>query len=201
MLERRSALAAHSTAVGKPGAQPHATDPARLVLSERRALSVLQVSAFASVASPAAVVLADALELAAPANNSISGDPGKSWRCVAPGVWLLIGQSGMLPDTATLRARLGETATVVDLSHARCAMQLHGAAASRTLAKYCGLDLDVSAFPTGSATNTRFGHIGMHLARVDDLPTFELLVFRGYAQYVFEALCDGAAEFSSRVEP
>jgi sarcosine oxidase gamma subunit len=41
----------------------------------------------------------------------------------------------------------------------------------------------------------------MHLARTSDLPTFELLVFRGYAEFVFEALCEGAAEFGFRVEP
>ena len=33
------------------------------------------------------------------------------------------------------------------------------------------------------------------LARLDDAPTFELLVFRGYAEFVFEALAEAAAEF------
>ena len=41
----------------------------------------------------------------------------------------------------------------------------------------------------------------MHLARTNDLPTFELMVFRGYAEFVFEALCEGATEFGFRVQP
>ena len=201
MIERRSALAAHPKMVPAPEAQSATADQARLVLSERRALTVLQVSAFASTSTHAQTLLAAALDLPAPADNRFSGAADRSLRCVAPGVWLVIGPSHGLPDVASLRAQLGAYATVVDLSHARCALQLRGAAASRTLAKFCGLDLVLSAFPTGSATNTRFGHIGMHLARTDDLPTFELLVFRGYAEFVFEALCDGAAEFGFRVEP
>ncbi|MCY7307731.1 MAG: hypothetical protein LH632_16630 [Rhodoferax sp.] len=184
-----------------PAGQTIAIESSPLELSQRHGLAVLQVSAFASTSTHAQTLLAAALDLPAPAGKRFSGTAGRSLRCVGPGVWLVIGPSQGLPDVASLRVQLGAYATVVDLSHARCALQLRGAAASRTLAKYCGLDLDLSAFPTGSATNTRFGHIGMHLARTDDLPTFELLVFRGYAEFVFEALCDGAAEFGFWVQP
>jgi heterotetrameric sarcosine oxidase gamma subunit len=200
VIERRSALAAHPKMMTAPEAQTAATDEAWLVLSERRALTVLQVSAFASTATEAQTALAAALGLPTPQGKRVSAEAGKSLRCVGPGVWLVVGPPDVLPDVASLRAQLGAFATVVDLSHARCAMQLRGEAAARTLAKVCGLDLDLSVFPTGSATNTRFGHIGMHLARTDDGPTFELLVFRGYAEFVFEALCDAAAEFGFRVE-
>jgi heterotetrameric sarcosine oxidase gamma subunit len=200
VIERRSALAAHPKMMTAPVAQTATTDEAWLVLSERRALTVLQVSAFASTATEAQTALAAALGLPTPQGKRFSAEAGKSLRSVGPGVWLVVGPPDVLPDVASLREQLDAIATVVDLSHARCALQLRGAAAARTLAKVCGLDLDPSAFPTGSATNTRFGHIGMHLARTDDSPTFELLVFRGYAEFVFEALCDGAAEFGFRVE-
>jgi sarcosine oxidase subunit gamma len=176
-------------------------DPTRLVLSERHGLTVLQVTAFASVLAQATAALTNALVLSAPACNRISGSAEKSIRHVGPGVWLLVGESAALPVITELRTQLGALATVVDLSHARCILQLKGVAANRTLAKYCGLDLDISTFPTGSATNTRFGNIGMHLARTSDLPTFELMVFRGYAEFVFEALCEGAAEFGFRAKP
>ena len=170
-------------------------------MSERHGLTVFQVTAFKSVLPQATKALANALGLSAPASNLFSGSAAKSLRHVGPGVWLVVGESTALPLIGELRTQLGVDATVVDLSHARCVLQLQGTATNRTLAKYCGLDLDVSAFPTGSATNTRFGHIGIHLARTGDLPTFELLVFRGYAEFVFESLCHGAAEFGFRVEP
>lgn len=201
MIERRSALAAHPKMVAESDDLSGGTDPTRLVLSERHGLTVLQVSAFASVLVQASMALADALGLSVPASNRFSGDSAKSLRHVGPGVWLLVGQAAALPPITELRTRLGAHATVVDLSHARCVLQMQGATASRTLAKYCSLDLDASVFPTGSATNTRFGTIGMHLARTNDLPTFELMVFRGYAEFVFEALCEGATEFGFRVQP
>lgn len=198
MIERRSALAAHPKMVASATAND---DEVGIVVSERRALSVLQVSAFAPAAAQAAAALAAALELPTPAQNQISGDADRNLRCIGPGVWLVVGPSALLPNAATLDTQLSDVATVVDLSHARCALQLRGPAATRTIAKYCGLDLDPSVFPVGSASNTRFGHIGMHLACLDNQPTFELLVFRGYAEFVFEALCDAAAEFGLRVNP
>ena len=199
VIERRSALAAHPMMAGAAAvASDHAS---QLHMSERRLHALLQVSAFASEAEQVGADLAAALGLPLPAGNRLSGDTRKSLRAVGPGVWLVVGELGALPDATTLRATLAARASVVDLGQARCALQLRGAAATRTLAKFCGLDLDPSAFPTGSATNTRFGHVGMHLARVDDVPTYELLVFRGYAEFVFDALCEGAAEFGFRVEP
>lgn len=200
MIERRSALAAHPNMIAQRDAAVSGTDRIGVLLTERRSLVILQVSAFASTQAQVQSSLAQALDLPPPSHSRSSGDASKSLRCVGPGVWLLVGTSDTLPEATALRHQLGAVATVVDLSHARCALQLRGAAATRTLAKFCGLDLDTSAFPTGSATNTRFGHIGMHLARTDDLPTFELLVFRGYAEFAFEALCVGAAEFGFRVE-
>ena len=65
----------------------------------------------------------------------------------------------------------------------------------RTIAKFCSLDLSGGAFPVGSATNTRLGHIGMTLMHLDEAPTFEILVYRGYGQHVFESLVESAAEF------
>lgn len=201
MIERRSALAAHPMIARPAQASASAGRMAPLVLSERRPLALLQVSAFAPDVAEAGAALSAMLGLPLPASHRLSGDSRSSLRAVGPGVWLVVGQVDALPQAAALRATLAAHASVVDLSHARCALQLRGAAAARTLNKHCGLDLDASVFPSGSATNTRLGHIGMHLARIDDLPTFELLVFRGYAEFAFDALCESAAEFGFKVEP
>lgn len=196
MLERRSALYAHPLLqAGKRIGL--AAGSAAVTLSERRPLSVLQISAFAQTVDAAGAAIANALALSLPAPNRCSGDFRKSLRAIGPGIWQVVGDDGALPEAGALRARLAGVATVVDLSHARTALQVAGIAAARTLAKHCGLDLDAARFPTGSVTNTRFGHIGMTLARVDDVPTFELMVFRGYAEFVFEALVEAAAEFDT----
>lgn len=195
MLERRSALAAHP--LMRPGQRiglpPAGT--AAVTLSERWPLSILHVSAFAQTRDEAGVRLSAALELALPPPNRYSGDLRKSLRAIGPGIWQIVGDEGALPEPAALRATLAGVATAVDLSHARTALLVSGTAAARTLAKHCGLDLHASKFPAGNATNTRFGHIGMTLARIDDAPTFELLVFRGYAEFVFESLVEAGEEF------
>ncbi len=195
MLERHSALAAHPLL--QPGARLGLAQAgtAPVTLSERRPLALLQVSAFARTVGEAGVRVAGALALSLPAPNRYSGDLHQSLRAIGFGIWQIAGDEGTVPAAATLRATLSGVATVVDLSHARTALQVSGTAAARTLAKHCGLDLHASKFPTGSATNTRFGHIGMTLARIDDAPTFELLVFRGYAEFVFESLVEAASEF------
>jgi sarcosine oxidase subunit gamma len=203
MLERRSALAAHPLA--KPGTELGVVpgNPPGVVVTERRPLALLQISAFAAMVDAAAARVAAALALPLPGPNRCAGDPSRNLRAIGPGVWQAIGPEGGLPDAAALRAGLAGVATVVDLSHARTALRVSGPAAARALAKHCGLDLHPSVFPAGSATNTRFGHLGATLARIDESgedACYELLVFRGYAEFVFEALVEGGAEFGVRID-
>jgi len=202
MLERRSPLAAHPRSL--PGTELGVVpgNPPAVVVAERRPLALLQISAFAATADEAALRIATALALPLPGPNRCAGDPSRNLRAIGPGVWQAIAPEGGLPDAAALRDALAGVATVVDLSHARTALRVSGPAAARTLAKHCPLDLHPGVFPAGSATNTRFGHIGMTLARIDgnsEDPCYELLVFRGYAEFVFEALVEGGAEFGVRI--
>ena len=97
MIERRSALAHHPKMMTESIGLTGDADPARLVLSERHGLTVLQVTAFASELAQATAALTNALGLSAPACNRISGSAEKSLRHVGPGVWLLVGESAALP--------------------------------------------------------------------------------------------------------
>jgi heterotetrameric sarcosine oxidase gamma subunit len=195
MLERRSALAAHPLMQTDRRISLPLAGTLTVAVSERRTLSILQVSAFAQSFDDAGTRLASAIDVPLPAPNQSTGPLHKRLRAIGPGIWQVAGHEHAVPDAAVLRAAMAGVATVVDLSHARTALQVSGPAAARTLAKYCGLDLEGVRFPTGSVTNTRFGHIGMTLARIDDVPSFELLVFRGYAEFVFEALVEAGEEF------
>ena len=195
MLERRSALASHSYSIPGTRVGPANFTETRVRLAERRPLSILQVSAFALTLQDAASQLAAALATAPPIPNRWSGSRERNVRHLAPGVWQVVGAEGSLPDAARLRADLAAVATVVDLSHARTCVQIAGPDAPSVLAKFCGLDLHASQFPTGSAANTRFGHIGMTLVRLGDAPSFEMLVFRGYAEFVFDELVEAGREY------
>ncbi len=195
MLERRSALASHSYSIPGTRVGPANFTETRVRLAERRPLSILQVSAFATALQDAASQLAAAMAIAPPIPNRWSGSRERNVRHLGPGVWQVVGSEGSLPDVARLREDLAAVATVVDLSHARTCLQIAGPDAPAVLAKFCGLDLHRSQFPTGSATNTRFGHLGMTLVRLGDAPSFEMLVFRGYAEFVFDELVAAGREY------
>jgi sarcosine oxidase subunit gamma len=196
MIERRSAIAA---LLAQASHTHQVTQPA-VTLSERRPLTILQVSAFGSTQPEAAAALASVLSIELPSPNQMTSNAVFSVRLLGPGIWQIVGDPYATIQAHALRAALGGVASVVDLSHARTAILVSGIAAQRTLSKFCGLDLALEHFAVGSATNTRFGHIGMTLARGPDELTFELLVFRGYAEHVLEALLEAGAEFGLKVE-
>ena len=199
MLERQSAL--QSALRLHPPGLLGAIDSqhARVHLGEHRLETLVQVTAFASCIEQAGAILADLLKLALPSDNRFSGDAQTNLRAIGPGTWLLADTAGTAPEPAALRSALRGLATVVDLSHARTAFLLAGPAAALTIAKFCSIDIAGGAFPAGSATNTRLGHIGMTLTRLDDVPTFEILVYRGYAEHAFETLVNAGAEFGLEI--
>ena len=200
-VSRADRSTADRSAADRSAAVRSAADDAApaVTLSLRHPHALLQISAFAQSIDEAGARLSEVAALKLPAPNRYSGDAQKSLRATGAGIWQLAGDPATIPDAASLRANIAGVGTVVDLSHARAVLQLSGRAAAKTLAKHCGLDLYSAAFPTGAATNTRFGHLGMTLARIDDAPTFELMVFRGYAAFVFESLAASAAEFGLRI--
>ena len=199
MLERQSAL--QSALRLRPPGLLGTTDRqnAGVHLTEHRQGALIQVTAFAQSIDAAGAIVADLVHLPLPEKCRFTGNAMANLALIGPGTWLLSDGDSVLPNAATLRKALRGHATVVDLSHARTAFWLSGPAAIRTLAKFCSLDLAGGAFPTGSATNTRLGHIGMTLARRDDTPTFEILVYRGFAEHAFEALVESGAEFGLEI--
>lgn len=195
MIERRSAV---HTLLTQEAKKYTVAEPA-VLLTERHPLAILQVSAFNQTHQETEALLSSTLNIALPLPNHLTSNQILSVRNTAPGVWQIVGDAYELISAQALRTALESTATVVDLSHARSVFLVSGSAATKTIAKFCGLDLEANQFPTGSATNTRFEHISMTLARTDDAPTFELMVFRGYAQHVGESLIEGAAEFGLKI--
>lgn len=163
----------------------------------RHPLALLQVSAFAGDFDDAGSGLSRELGLPLPLPLRLTGSVSKSLRAIGPGVWHVAGEPNQIPDADALRTTLGGVATVVDLSHARTVLHVSGPSAARVIAGHCGIDLDAVMFPTGALTGTRFNQLGMTLARLDDTPTFEMMVFRGYATFVYESLVESALEFDA----
>ena len=97
-----------------------------------------------------------------------------------------------------LKERLGSIATVSDQSHGRVIIRISGPNARQVLAKGTPVDLHQDEFPIGKSAVTQMAHVGVHLTRTGE-NTFELSVFRGFAESFWEWLAQQAGEFGYQV--
>ncbi len=122
--------------------------------------------------------------------------PGLSLRAVSVGQWFAVGASALHhSELETIAAGLQPNVDVVDQSHGRVRILVHGSNAATVLAKGTAVDLALSAFPVGRSATTLIGHIAAHLTRIDN-DGFELLVLRGFAESLWDELARMSLEFS-----
>jgi len=118
----------------------------------------------------------------------LTGGDAHALRGAGPGVWRLVGEASLTPqDIVDREARLGPQVHIIDQTHGRVRLEISGAGAVRLLATGAAIDLSPPRFPVGSACETQFGRIGIHLARTG-ADRFELLVGRSYAMALWEEL-------------
>ena len=129
--------------------------------------------------------------------NSRAGAAERSAARLGPNEWLLIGTEGdaeIIPGQIEA-ALAGHFHTLVDIGHRNVAIEVSGRHAAEVLNSGCPLDLDASAFPTGTATRTLMGKAEIVLMRLDDGPTYRVECWRSFAQYVLGFLNEAAREF------
>jgi len=97
-----------------------------------------------------------------------------------------------------LSARLAGIASLSDQSHGRVVFALAGPAARLVLQKGTPVDLHPRAFGPGRSAVTQMAHVGVHLAQTGP-ETYELSVFRGFAESFWEWLTEMALEFGYEV--
>lgn len=150
---------------------------------------------------------ASGIEALTEAVHSALGSPppahtGEATACEAgllmrsgPMEFLLIGTHAAPQRVAELRAHIpAEIGSVLDLSHARIRVQLHGEKAVDALAKLYALDFRPAAFPAGRFQLTGHHHIPCVLHRLDG-QHFELYFLSTYAHGQIQALMDVALEY------
>jgi methylglutamate dehydrogenase subunit D len=98
----------------------------------------------------------------------------------------------------SLRQELGALASVIDQSHGRVIIRIAGSKARAVLAKGTPVDLHPDEFPIGKCAVTQMAHVGVHLVR-NGADSFELSVFRGFAESFWEWLTIQSVEFGYRV--
>lgn len=105
---------------------------------------------------------------------------------LGPQEWTIIGSADAVQAALTRVAEAfrEDLALVLDMSHGAALLRLSGPQAIGRIAAYCDLDLHPASFPTNHAARTRFGDVGVTLARLDDCPSFWLIVDQSYAEYL-----------------
>ena len=102
---------------------------------------------------------------------------------LAPRQWLLTapyGRDGAF--TCSVRERIYGDGYASEQSHGRSLIRLRGKAAPDLLAKECRLDLHPDSAPRGFVGQTNMVGIGVLVHCVDDQPTFDLVLYPGYAE-------------------
>ena len=114
-----------------------------------------------------------------------------------PFEFLLVGDADHSPsDRVTLlRQHINtETGSVLDLSHARVRVSVHGDKAVEALSKLYALDFRLAAFAANSFALTGHHHIPCLLHRLD-AQHFHAYYFTTYARGQIDLLADAALEF------
>ena len=110
-----------------------------------------------------------------------------------PGLWFVVADRSNGRDMETeLKSKLAGIASVVDQSDSRAVLRISGKAARDTLAKGLPIDLHASAFKPGDVAITQASHIGVMIWQLDDSPTYEIAMFRSFADSFWHWLHDAA---------
>ena len=196
---RTISLGANLTA-GRFGAKGQGPDGPGVSLRLRHPLSIVTVMARKGRGEALATALRDGFGLALPGPGQSATGKDVALRWAGPDQWLAIADGGHDGDLhRSLAKALADTASLVDQSHGRVAIVIAGPQARAVLAKGTAVDLHPSRFRPGQVAMTQMDHVGIHLAQAAP-DMFELLVFRSFAESLFEFLTAMAAEYGYEVK-
>lgn len=176
--------------VARPGANPEGVTP-EVTLTVRNGVAHALVLARRDRAADVAAAL------------GVGADPGRATvtdsfvACpTAPGQWAVMadgGDDGAL--AASLRGRVGTAGDVSEQSHGRQTLRIGGPAARELLTHLCALDLHPRVAGPGFCAQTPVAGIAALVHQLDAAPTFDVVVYAGYAEAFWGRLTTSAASF------
>ncbi len=134
----------------------------------------------------------------APLSSVASSDTTVRW--IAPDEWLIsVPASALFSLQQRLQDALTGHCALVDVSSGLTVFELSGERAVDVLKKCVPVDLHQRHFPAGKVVSTGFAKASCTLRRLND-ETFELVVRRSFADYIWLWLQDASLEYGLRVE-
>ena len=198
-----TAAAARSSLDGlvSPGRHGRAGGPPGLVLAELGQVALASVIARKGKAAQAneACRRSFGVELPRVPRRVEGRDIELLW--TGPGQWMALLRRDLPPGEleARLAAVFAGLASVAEQSDGRSIIRVAGPKARDALAKGLPIDLHPRAFRPGDTALTVAALIGVQIWQVDDVPTYEIAVFRGFARSFWHFLTDSAAEFGYEI--
>jgi sarcosine oxidase subunit gamma len=178
----------HGKANGEPG----------LFITERLGLGLATVAARKGAPVRAAVKSSYGVDL--PNDATVGQGSQVSFVGYGPGQWLAVSETLAGAALARdLKQRLKGLASVSDQSGGRTVLRLSGPRARDVLAKGLPIDLHFRAFGPGSAAASMISLMGVQLWQVDDVPTYDIALFRSLSASFWRWLTASAAEFGYEV--
>jgi heterotetrameric sarcosine oxidase gamma subunit len=174
-----------------------------VTLTKRTDFETAQVWAWPETSAAVVRILTEALGVRPPEEpNVVASERRIKILWLGPDRWLIVRQVDHPRGLASeLIAQLpAGTAALVDLGAARCVFTISGPRSRDVLAKHLPLDLSESMFPTGRCAQSAMAHIGV-LVHAESADTFEIFVYRSFAQHLWQLLTDAAWEFCLDAPP
>ena len=190
------------TAVPTVRSQPTRSGQLQVHLRVQKLSNLTQISTWSSSIGALSSALHRARDCEPPLHT------GQLVRCAlgtlmrsGPYEFLLVGDADQAPGdrVALLREHINaDTGAVLDLSHARVRVSVHGDKAVEALSKLYALDFRPAAFAPDSFALTGHHHIPCLLHRLDG-QHFQAYYFSTYARGQIDTLFDAALEFGVAV--
>jgi len=117
---------------------------------------------------------------------------------LSPGQWMLVSADEAIKDSfaGSIADRIEGFGYVSPQSDSRVCIRLSGPRARTVMAKGCRLDLHPRVAHTGFCAQTVMAQVGVMLHQIDDIPTYDILVYAGFARSFRDWIVDAAAEFA-----
>ena len=168
--------------------QPVSFAGEELAITQRRGLAFCQVLA----ARGRGEEVAAALGIDTLPGRAVNG-AGFTAFPLAPRQWLLAAEDGRNGTfSRQIAARLKGLGHASEQSHGRAVIRLWGPAAPRVLAGECRLDLDPDQAPPGWVAQTSLADVGVLIHCLDSRPAYDLILYPGYAEHLWQWLCRAA---------
>jgi len=118
-----------------------------------------------------------------------------------PGTWLVSCEDRQQPLANTLAEKLAGVAAISEQSDGYAVLRIAGPRARDLFAKGLDIDLHPKTFGPGDGAVTACAHINVMLWQVDNLPSYDIALFRSLAGSFWHWLAESAAEYGLKVVP